>query len=1230
MKRTKLLLHKRILAAVLSGGMLLLPNWGYALPQGGTIVAGNGNISDPSNITGSGNVAIEWNSFNIGKNETVTFSGMQAVLNYVTGNTKSEILGNITGEKVHVFLVNPNGILFGADAKVNVGKLTASTRTIEDRTVFDGSAFSTLSAEAAKKVRGDIINLGELTANKIVLEGDNISLLNAATLKAGSNSDITLRANNKVTVGYEVTAKTTIDVGDGVSGGHEVSDYKNGVGTKGSTVLSGVKLERLNKYDNTEINITDAMLVHNVYELQAIENNTTNITGTDGGTYKYVQGDYMLANDITNIDENGNTIDISKWHNNEGFASIGKLTGDKLNNSVEGGFIGSLDGMEFKISGLNISRTGNGQGNRKYLDYSVGLFTILREDASVKNLQMCDSSITGLSGVGSIAGDNYGTISNVTNEANITAGSLGTAGGIVGNNYGKLDNVINKGTITSTGSDLGGIAGINIGGTISNARNEAAIEAKASNVGGIVGSNSNGGKIINSENNGKITGNNITYVGGICGWNDAASIQNCTNDAVIDITDGSNIGGIVGTNFTHAEILDSHNKQEVKGADYVGGIAGLNQWLIGGENGSSNSGSVTGTGDYVGGIAGASKSNKNTIENCNNSGDVSGTSYVGGIAGTNSNENTTEESRISDSSNSGSVIGKGNFVGGIVGYNNYNGTSEKKAVIENCTNSGAADKKISGAGYVGGIVGYNTGNIYDVTNNINVNSSGNYAGGIVGQNNGVISNSDNNIGAINTGCVTGVYYIGGIAGYSKGTLTDVHNEKDGAIKGVAYVGGIVGYNTGTIGEADKNTSVTNNGVVEATGFTSSGKLYSYSGGIVGYNAKGTIIGSKSGSVMNDGKITGKGYYVGGISGNNTGIINNVYNKGAVNSLNDYVGGIAGVNTGNILKAANKGKVTGSGNYVGGIVANNSKGTISDSYNIGEVKGGNQQVGGISGYNTGTIQNVYNSGKIDGVFYVGGIVGYSSGGTVTNAYNIGEITGRATYTGNIVGGGSGTVTNAYYASFDGDAIAGYLKYQGDDTLLSLEEFGQAFEIGLRDEDKDSWKFYNVYTAPLLKGFLKKIEVNGNDISGVDAVYNGSEQIAGLGGLADGILVGAKKEIGTYTLQDLLYSGQDGYDIMILNDGIKFTIREVPPDEPQQPSQPAVPQEGIYQNALVNIAVTERENRPEQQNIRQRIIDSPIKLGEEQAKVRIEGDGIKFEKEQIRVKVDDDGIKIEEEA
>ena len=80
------------------------------------------------------------------------------------------------------------------------------------------------------------------------------------------------------------------------------------------------------------------------------------------------------------------------------------------------------------------------------------------------------SYIEGAQEVGGIAGVNYGAISNVTNEADIAAGSLGEVGGIVGVNYGNLENIINKGTITSTGGSLGGIAGSNIGGTINNAR----------------------------------------------------------------------------------------------------------------------------------------------------------------------------------------------------------------------------------------------------------------------------------------------------------------------------------------------------------------------------------------------------------------------------------------------------------------------------------------------------------------------------------------------------------------------------------------------------------------------------------------------------------------------------------------------------------------------------------------------------------------------------------------
>lgn len=911
MKKNKLLLHKQILAAVLSGGILLLPNWGYALPQGGQVVAGTGSIGTPGgdqmNITGSGNVAIDWNSFNVAQGESVKFSGMQAVLNYVTGNTKSEIFGNISGSGVHVFLVNPNGILFGATASVNVGELTASTRTIDNRKSFDGTAFSTLSPEAAQKVRGDIINLGELTADKILLEGDNISLLNAHMLKSSGNGNITLRADNKVTVGYEVTDKTTINVGDDAPGGHTVSDYTTGTGTKGSTVLAGAAVQDLR---GNSKNITDAMLVHDIYELQAIDKN---INGD------YIQGDYMLAGDID--------ADVTKrWNSGSGFNPIGNFTSMPFN---IGGFNGSLDGAGFVIKDLHINiNTADGTQS------NAGLFDVLNTNAFVHNLTLQDGSIT-----------------------NYTNSSGGSVGSIAGENLGSLKNVFN-------------------------------IEME-----------------ISSQN------------------------------------DSANIGGIVGYN-------------------------------------------------------------KGTVTDAHNSGSV--------------NDKTNTSARI----------------GGIAGYND---------------------------------------------------------------NGGVISYSDND------GAVTG-----------KGDYS--------------AAGGIVGYNNGSI----KNSF--NNG--NATGYGD------YLGGIVGENIKDIF------DSYNKGEIKGKGYdtVTGGITGiNDSGNINNVYNSGIVDSM---------------------------GYNVGGIVGQNYSGTLSNAYNTGTINGnGSEYVGGIAAINDGEIKNVYNIGKV-------------SGGDYRNV---------------IVVENSGAVSNAYYAVRSGDTILGYKKF-GSGTLLTLAEFGKAFEKGLDTASKDSWKFYNGYTDPLLKGFLKKITIDGDSITGGDTVYNGSEQNAGLSGLADGILVGSKKNAGDYDLNDLLYSGQDGYDIEIVNDGTKFIINKaqltvtadgveidansVLPDftgsisglvggerwedlgveldsdlhfttdadgktagkfaingsldktlanyeikqadsnaaalvvnkndkPPQPPDLSNLPQEGIYQNALVNLAVAERENRPEQQSIKRRVTDSRISDKEEQVKVTIEGDGIKTE-------------------
>ena len=110
----------------------------YAQPTGGVVTAGSATIGGtPGNMTitqTSSNVAINWQSFGIQSGQSVQFAqpGSSSVaLNRVIGSDPSNILGSLSSNG-KVFLVNPNGILFGAGASVNVGGLVASTLAISD------------------------------------------------------------------------------------------------------------------------------------------------------------------------------------------------------------------------------------------------------------------------------------------------------------------------------------------------------------------------------------------------------------------------------------------------------------------------------------------------------------------------------------------------------------------------------------------------------------------------------------------------------------------------------------------------------------------------------------------------------------------------------------------------------------------------------------------------------------------------------------------------------------------------------------------------------------------------------------------------------------------------------------------------------------------------------------------------------------------------------------------
>ena len=633
-----------------------------------------------------------------------------------------------------------------------------------------------MNATEAADVRGDIINLGRLTAGRLVLEGSNLSIIGADSLEVADKKNITLRANENINIGYEVTAKTTIDVGDGQGNTYAVSDYKDGSGSKASDVLSGATVTDLTGGGKS---INDAMLVHDVYELQAINNNAEEKRNDKNFVYKYVHGNYMLANDI-------DASATSTWNSGKGFESIGQLTQMTMGTpkGFQGGFTGVLDGAGYTVKDLSINRSD---------EVYVGLFGGLTETAAVMNLNLT-GNILGKNNVGGIAARNFGMIRNVVNKANVSGES--SVGGITNMNYGRLAFVSNSGDVTGTGqssgapgTSVGGIAAYNgesvsKTGTIDSAENTGKITG-GGQIGGIAGSNGAGSTIENVSNRGAVTSNVAEgqNFGGINGSN-AGTIKNAYNygDVTADMGSGmggNSVGGISGYNKDGGTIEKTGNTGVIKGGLAVGGIVGENSSRI---VDSNNSGDVSGRMTSIGGIAGRNRVNTGYISRANNTGNIAGSAYVAGIVGTN-NGGTVE-----DVANKGKITGSQQVVGGIVGQNK-NGGKISKASNEGNVSSGNSQ----GASFIGGIVGFNDkSTVTNVSNSGSITGTGDYVGGICGAN----GNASINI-AYNTGTVQGANQVGGIAGYdgndnqvAQSSVKNAYNT--GVVSGRENIGGILG------------------------------------------------------------------------------------------------------------------------------------------------------------------------------------------------------------------------------------------------------------------------------------------------------------------------------------------------------------------------------------------------------------------------------------------------------
>src|SRR5438046_6447649 len=148
---------------------------------------------------------INCTGFSIGSNERVRFiqpGSTATALNRVVGGETSQILGQLLANG-RIFLINPNGIIFGAGAQVNVGSLLATTLSISDADFMAGNyVFRRENGNLSS-----IVNLGTLRA----ADGGFIALSAPGVVNQGT---ITARLG---TVHLSSAERLTVDFsGDGL------------------------------------------------------------------------------------------------------------------------------------------------------------------------------------------------------------------------------------------------------------------------------------------------------------------------------------------------------------------------------------------------------------------------------------------------------------------------------------------------------------------------------------------------------------------------------------------------------------------------------------------------------------------------------------------------------------------------------------------------------------------------------------------------------------------------------------------------------------------------------------------------------------------------------------------------------------------------------------------------------------------------------------------------------
>ena len=1012
---------KKRLTALLSS-TVLIANTGYAgdLPTGGSVAAGSVSIGAAENGTitinqSSANAVVNWQSYNIGKGNRVTYvqpDASSAILNRVTGGTTTTIAGSLVANG-QVYLINPNGIAITPTGTVKTGAFVASTLGISDGDFMSGNRnFHGNGASAS------VTNGGEIT----IARGGYMALIGGTV----DNSGVITVPEGRVALGSGEQA--TLDLaGDGFL---QVAIPTGAGGSEALVSQSGII-----SADGGKVELKAAAA-------REMARQAVNMSGTiEAKTVSGRSGDIVLGGDQGEVAISGKIVATGSAAKGGKVVATGRkitLAKAKIDASGDtGGGTVMIGGKKHGAAGLQAAQT-----------LTVSTDTTISADARISgnggDIVLWSDVFTQFAGTitarGGAQSGNGGDVE-VSGKAKLSYAGITDLSAAHGR-FGDL--LLDPYNVTiSTGTDTGGFT--------------AGADDSVINVNTLQTALATANVTISTGSSGTQAGT-IT-VADAMSWTAATTLTlNAASDININAAMTLAAGGLTLTSggivrFAAPVTVKGAGTVEINASDYDFGLTNT------GFTGSLNYANADGT---------AATSDQGGVLK------IDGQSYqllysldeLDMLDGSRASDPNDQNLAVTvtgnyafarnldgtDTSYTGSLLGDATSTtafGGILtglGHKVSNLTIDSSGTIATSTglvgilygtlrDIGIDSGTLTGGSNVGPLAGYSiTGGYFGASSQVgtirNAYSkvdirAGAFGGGLVGTNEGgYIANAwaTGNV----TGAIDGTSGLGGLLGKNiDGVLTDVWAS--GSVSGAYNLGGLVGYSengsitrahatgavTGTWGSAGENGNV--GGLVGAAYETFIGNSYAAGnvsgridnvGGLVGYGGYQSFSTPSIVDSHATGTVQGGGNYIGGLVGNfdsQIASIVNSYATGAVSgrtysdgvSGSDYVGGLAG----NIYSYGTLSGVYATGNvigdsYVGGLFGR-AIGVFANAYATGDVSApGGDFVGGLFGYFRGNVTNAYATGNISGQNAVGGLVGYTNGG-LANTYATGSVTG--TYT-----------------------------------------------------------------------------------------------------------------------------------------------------------------------------------------------------------------------------------------